>query len=674
MPFLPLQRSRRRLRRLMVPTVVDVFFLVLLAASFATPSGLQSLLADGDTGWHIRTGELILASGRVPVADSFSFTRPGAPWFAWEWGSDVIFALLWRWKGTAAVAAFCGVAISLAAALLLRRGMQRGAGLAPALAATMAAVSASSIHYLARPHVFSILLYTVAIGWLQEDRVRPSRRVWLLVPLTAVWANLHAGFIAWCATLLLLVALSLADRDWARARRYTSLTAACVLASLANPYGWKLHRHVVEYLGSSWIMDHVQEFQSPSIRSEGMVVYALLLLAAVAAAARAERFEAALVVLWGFASLRSARHIPLFATIAAPLVAATAASWWERAAGSTGRRSAMALFREFSLDLGLAPRASAWLAVAGLAVMVSLPAAGFSDSRFPIGAVERNLALLTPAGPAPRVLTSDQWGDYLIFRLYPRQRVFFDGRSDFFGPALGADYRKLLAAEQGWRELLNRYRFELALLPHDWPLSTMLDGEPGWHRVYGDAVAVLYAREPANKAMWCRPPGLHSAGERRSPLGFRHFLRVTAMQVLQPTFSAVSYTELALDLAGWKPGRWDVFDSGFDGERALGGVGFPAYKGEHRSPVSCSCWIGPLPPHSQTLFNPATADGGANLARDLDALPATPRNSGCVPVRRTSGLPLLEAANLARSELIGLAAPRRIPPMLLKEVKNAVRS
>src|SRR5690242_15175768 len=138
MPFLPPQGGVRRLRRLMVPGVVDVFFFVLLAAVFVRPLGLQALLADGDTGWHIRTGELVLASGRVPVADPFSFTRAGQPWFAWEWGSDVIFALLWRWKGTGAVAAFCALAISLSAALLFRRVMRGGAGLVLALAATMA--------------------------------------------------------------------------------------------------------------------------------------------------------------------------------------------------------------------------------------------------------------------------------------------------------------------------------------------------------------------------------------------------------------------------------------------------------------------------------------------------------------------------------------------------------
>lgn len=480
----------------LVPSVVDVFFCVLLVAAFARPAGIGALLGDGDTGWHIRTGELILDNGRVPVADPFSFSRAGQPWYAWEWGSDVLFALVWRWRGVAGVAAFSGVVLALAAAVLFARQLARGCGLAVALGASMAAVSASSIHYLARPHVFSILLYGVALWMLEADRTRPRPWVWLLVPLTALWTNLHAGFIAWCGTLALLAMVEAAARNWTRVRRYAALAAGCSLASLFNPYGWGLHAHVARYLSSGWIMDHVQEFQSPNIRSEGMVVYALLLMISVAVAARAERFDAVLVFVWGFLSLRSARHIPLFAMVAAPVAAQAAEAAWRRASERAGKKSAVALLRGFAMDFGGRARTGVWPAVATvLAVMVSLPASNFPDARFPVAAVERNLAHLAPAGAPPRVLTSDQWADYLIYRLYPRQRVFFDGRSDFFGPQVGGDYRELLSAGPGWRELVERYRFAVALLPRDWPLATTLDREPGWRQVYGDRLSVLYVRQ-----------------------------------------------------------------------------------------------------------------------------------------------------------------------------------
>ena len=129
-------------------------------------------------------------------------------------------------------------------------------------------------------------------------------------------------------------------------------------------------------------------------------------------------------------------------------------------------------------------------------MIACVPVVGFPDSVFPVQAVQRNLAELAPAASMPRILTSDQWADYLIFRLYPRQRVFFDGRSDFFGPELLSDYRKLQGGETRWRELMDRYQFQMALLPRDWALSTALDREPGWRRVYQDSVAVLYTRRP----------------------------------------------------------------------------------------------------------------------------------------------------------------------------------
>jgi hypothetical protein len=483
------------LRRWLVPSLPDVFFCALLLATVAHPQGLRSFLTDGDTGWHIRAGELILQTGRVPVTDPFSFSRPQQPWFAWEWLADVAFAQTWRWRGLAGVAALAGVLLALAATATLGRILRRGCGLWVGLAATMAAVSASSIHYLARPHVFSILFYTIALWILAEDRDRGSRLVWLLAPLTAFWTNLHAGFVAWLATLGLLVLFCGTQRDWRGMRRYGTLAGLCSLASLLNPYGWQLHLHIARYLNSSWILDHVQEFQSPLIRSESMIVFAMLLLATVALVPQADRFEAVLVLVWGFLALRSARHVPFFAIAAAPVLASAIARYWALLVARAGGSSPLRVFWDLAQEFGRRPRVSAWLPLSATVVMAAVPLAGFPEKIFPVQAVERNLLQLTPKAGMPRILTSDQWADYLIYRLYPHQRVFFDGRSDFYGPAIGSDYRKLLSGESPWRELLDRYRFDLALLPHDWALSTALELEPGWRVVYRDSVAVLFARD-----------------------------------------------------------------------------------------------------------------------------------------------------------------------------------
>lgn len=146
--------------------------------------------------------------------------------------------------------------------------------------------------------------------------------------------------------------------------------------------------------------------------------------------------------------------------------------------------------------MGSCPRATLWLPLLGAAVLAAAPGpAVFPQARFPVQAVEQNVALLAPGHSMPRILTSDQWSDYLIYRLYPAQRVFFDGRSDFYGPALGSDYRALMAASRDWYPIFCRYRFDLALLPRDWPLNAVLDREPGWRKVYQDGLANLYEHE-----------------------------------------------------------------------------------------------------------------------------------------------------------------------------------
>ena len=509
----------------LTPSLVDLFFLFLLLACFGRPLSWQSLLSDGDTGWHIRTGELILRTGAVPARDPFSFSRAGEPWFAWEWLSDVSFALLNRWQGLAAVAAFSGAVLALAASLLLCWLLRRGAGFWIGVPVTLASVSACSVHYLARPHVFTLLFLTLALWVLDEDRRKPSGMVWGLIPLSGLWANLHGGFVAWIAILGLLVALNAAAREWRALRRYATLCVLSVAATFLNPYGWHLHQHISSYLSSSWILDNVQEFQSPRIRSENLEVFAILLLLGVAMAsrflARRQWFEGSMVLVWAFAALRSARHVPLFVVIAAPVIASECAAWWAGKARIARPKAVARVAWELSQDLGRWRRITLWTPVfCGLALWMTLTPAKLQDfpaERFPVAAVAGNLGRLQEGGAfprgAPRILTSDQWADYLIFHLYPMTRVFFDGRSDFYGPTIGRDYVVLLSAGRGWRRVLERYGFQLALLPLDWPLGAVLEGDPDWDLVYRDAVSVLLVRKGRGLKEMAKTAEVLSVGE-----------------------------------------------------------------------------------------------------------------------------------------------------------------
>src|SRR5438477_10333970 len=72
-----------RWARVLIPSLSDLLFLAALAWLFMGVYGWTALLADADVGWHIRTGEYILDHHRVPYQALFSFSLPGAHWFAW---------------------------------------------------------------------------------------------------------------------------------------------------------------------------------------------------------------------------------------------------------------------------------------------------------------------------------------------------------------------------------------------------------------------------------------------------------------------------------------------------------------------------------------------------------------------------------------------------------------
>jgi hypothetical protein len=482
------------------PSLADFLFLSLIIWLFlAGPNGWLALLSDGDTGWHIRTGDWIRQHGTVPHTDLFSFSKPGAAWFAWEWLAEILFSYLHDWAGLKGVVLFCGMLIPTYLLILFRHMLWRGSTTLLALGMILLISGCSAIHYLARPHLFTLVFLAIALWLLDADIESPTRRIWLLVPLSLLWANLHGGFLALIACLGAVAAGQAVSRNVPGAVRYGSVAAACLLASVVNPYGLQLHFHIVQYLRSDWIKSVVDEFQSPSFRSEAMLYYEILLLAGAAAcvglAKKGRWSDVFLVLLWAHLSLGAVRHVPVFLLVAAPRIAAEFSDWWRLFVNSTARRSITRTFDELSFDLlPRFSRNSIWVALPIL-VLIALdkPIAWprqFPAHRFPIALIEQNL----PHIEGRRVLSTDEWGDYLLYRFPVVQRVFFDGRSDFFGPEVGKDYIALMNAGPEWASILDKYKFDSALLPPTWPLQSHLRKDPNWELVSSDKDAILFKR------------------------------------------------------------------------------------------------------------------------------------------------------------------------------------
>jgi hypothetical protein len=473
----------RRLR--LAPTHADVLFLAILGFCFlGGESGMARLLMDGDTGVHIRIGDWVREHGRVPSVDLFGWSKPAGTWYAYEWLAGVIMSAANSAAGLKAVVLMFATLFALIPAFVALHAVWRGASGVVLVPLVLLGTSVLNIHFLARPHVFTLLFLVIAAWTIERDRREPSRRIWLLIPLMALWANLHGGFFIVFPLLGLLAVGEFLEGHPDRAIRYAAVCLASAAATLANPYGWHLHAHILEYLRSDWVIRFVDEAQSPKFRSETMLSFLLLLFGGLAAAgtlfARRRYVEVLWILFLSYCALVSVRHTTVWVVFLMPIVAQELTRWWP------------ATHRMIAFELR---SMTAWpaIAVAGVALLpiVDWPNQ-FPKDLFPVAMEARHRELLKSA----RVFTTDQWADYLIWQNYPDQRVFMDARHNYYGEKIGNEFLTVAHGLPGWRKVQARYDFEAYLWPVDTPLESILNESPEWHVLDRDSRAVLFVRSP----------------------------------------------------------------------------------------------------------------------------------------------------------------------------------
>ncbi|HEX4595773.1 MAG TPA: hypothetical protein VH157_15915, partial [Bryobacteraceae bacterium] len=319
----------------------------------------------------------------------------------------------------------------------------------------------------------------------------------------------HASFFL-APVIALIYAASHFVRPWlwplddhaerAKARWFLWLALAAVAGSLLNPYGWHLHAHVLSFLRHDELTSRVAEFQSFNFhdRDATQVVLTMGLAAAAGVLAFGQRklahFFLAAMLLWS--GLRSARVLPLVALVILPLANII---FTQALRNVRGLRPALTTALDealgYSHRLRLIDERVNGAGFCLLAVLASLLASstpvfssgiGFSPSRFPVAAAQAVEKLPTDA----RLLATDSYGGYLIYRFHGARKVYFDGRSDFYGAEFMKQYLVLIDARPGWQDIARSYHFSHALLPAESALTAALE-QAGWATLYKDDVATL---------------------------------------------------------------------------------------------------------------------------------------------------------------------------------------
>jgi len=413
--------------------------LTVLALALACAIPLSLNIVDPDLWGHVQYGQDWLAEGALPRTASHTFTAVDYPWINHENLAELSFAIGYQFLGPhGLLIAKCllGMTLLLIMAWVAYRRQVHTFVTWPLL--MLVAVNLQ-VFFLLRPQLFSFALCVITLTlldhafgeWKASQKIH-WQKIWLLPIVFLVWVNAHGGFAlglcivgAYLGGRIIEACFAMRSKAWPKVLALSILGLLCVTATLANPYGWQLHRWLVMSLGQP--RPEITEWAPPKMADPIFWQWiALLTVAAISLLTTRHRRDWVQIVILALVAWQSALHLRHIAFLA------LLCGFWL----PEHLQSALARLKP-SNDTKL-PTAtlSPWLrCCAAAALLLAIGLQSFSLSRlwsdFP---VERNrypvnaLQFMTDRSLEGKLVVSFNWAQYAIAALSPEVQVAFDGR------------------------------------------------------------------------------------------------------------------------------------------------------------------------------------------------------------------------------------------------------
>jgi hypothetical protein len=500
------ESSRTKLTEILLSSrrlLVLVFMLVLFA-------GAVRSVTDPDFFWHLKTGQHIVDSGQIPHTDIFSTVFFGREWITHEWLSEVLMYSVYRALGLGGLILVFSLIITAGFWIVYQRCARRvGHPFVSGFALMLGALTAAPT-WGVRPQMFTFLfasIYVAVLGAYEDEKIRP---LWWLVPLMALWVNMHAGFAIGLAlialTIIGLVSEGILARAeslaliWRRVRPLVLLGFLCGGAVVLNPHGARMYLYPFETLRSHAMMKYIEEWLSPNFQEPMFQPLLLMIFVTFSALAlsskRLRLLDLVLLLATTAGALRSARNIPFFVLVAMPLLAEhswnwiTAQRWGTWLTKPEKREIGSQAILKVLLNLGLLVTVP--LGVAALRLQQSVTKQPMAEAKvFPVAAVN----FMRAQKPPQPIFNDYGWGGYLIWNLYPDYRVYIDGRADVYGDAFIEEFLSAQGGQAGWRGPLDKYGIRTVLIKPDLALASLLRQDAGWQNVFEDQQAVIFVKK-----------------------------------------------------------------------------------------------------------------------------------------------------------------------------------
>jgi hypothetical protein len=463
-------------------------------------------LTTADLGRHIKNGEMIL-QGHFEVlnANTYSYTQPGFPVINHHWGSGVVFFLIHKFAGFSGLSIFYILA-SPGAFLLLFRLTEEESGSGIAVPVSLLLIPLIAERFEIRPEVFSYFFSAVFFWILWHYKAGKRSELWLfLLPiLQFIWVNLHIYFILGPALIGIFLVSEFAENLNTiniKVRKLGFTLFFTIFACLLNPFGLKgalAPLKIFENYGYRLVENQSVRFldklglMNPNLMLFKIAFAVLFLSFVLVLITNRRNFSIIYLFLGavlGTMAWLALRNLTIFGLFALPIIS------YNIKQGLTAK-------------IRTGPYAAISIILLSLVIFASAMHSHYHRlylfNEFPLGlktGVNSSAEFFIGENLRGPVLNNYDIGGYLIYHLYPREKVFVDNRPEAYPASFFKDiYVPLQESRPIFKEQDMLHHFNAIFFSwHDatpWGQKFIIDrvSDPAWAPVFADQYAIIFLK------------------------------------------------------------------------------------------------------------------------------------------------------------------------------------
>lgn len=461
-----------------------------------------------DIGRHLKTGQIIWENQSVPKVNLFSFTEPNAPFINHHWLSEVVFYLLSLGIGLTGLIWFKAL-VFVVAFTFLYAGISKKVGPIPFALTAIGSLFIIADRTDVRPEIFSYLFLSFFLFAIFRAKYQNQRHWLYALPFVElIWANMHIYFPLGLGLIGLYGLEQFVSHDpaWKRTASITLASAAAIFINpngiagalapftILNQYGYG----IVENQGILFLKNYGILLTQINIFLFITILFGLSFLPAIKHHGwRNYIFETVTAAVFAILAMKMVRNFGPYAIVLVPIAALNLSAYGQRLRfkATTVALWATVVALVFLIWTTVTSQAFVW---AGTGDKF-----GLSTSASAQGGVDFVLNNHI-TGP---VFNNFDVGSYLIWKLYPEQKVFVDGRPEAYSSAFFTDiYEPMQENPETFKYYADDvYRINYVFFDYrditPWARTFLgwISNDTQWPLVYrDDSVVIFLRRTPQN--------------------------------------------------------------------------------------------------------------------------------------------------------------------------------